>query len=319
MPSDRHARKARFGIPLASGLALLASGCGFTERLEHEWKLVNRYARRAFPALRPLLPAASPRPEARLLGDNAQRALENRELLREIFAIALGRDPMSPNAGNRSEFSGLLATLNQGASLEGIYNGLTHSSDYRELELSGGQAVPAQLRVFSGVLGLLEPELPAPTVFRPSDARPLKVLSLDSLLEEPKPEPAPSFKPGDTASIFAGASVYTLKRVAGDEAMKVIAAKQAAPEKLADWYGTWAVRMLSFGVDFGIDLRNKPEEGFHRHWARQAPQDRLLWEVLNRVHRVLNAAGASVEARPAAQSGAQEGASAGPKKKEKNP
>ena len=30
------------------------------------------------------------------------------------------------------------------------------------------------------------------------------------------------------------------------------------------------------------------DESFHREWALQLPVDRLKWEVLNRLHRLLN-------------------------------
>jgi hypothetical protein len=76
----------------------------------------------------------------------------------------------------------------------------------------------------------------------------------------------------------------------GDEALRVLSTKTSSPEELALWYGKWAANMASRKVDFGLALRNKPSPEFHARWARQAPPDRLKWEVLNRLHRVLNEA-----------------------------
>ena len=93
--------------------------------------------------------------------------------------------------------------------------------------------------------------------------------------------------------VFEGASLYTLKRVAGDEALKVINHHQQLGT-LASWYGAFAARQAASGVDFGLELRNKADEAFHKHWAdrvlKSSQQDRLIWEVLNRVHRTINRA-----------------------------
>ena len=74
----------------------------------------------------------------------------------------------------------------------------------------------------------------------------------------------------------------------GDEALKVIAAKSEYREKLALWYSKWVVHMAQLNVDFGIPLRNKPDDEFHYNWVLNNSNDRVMWEVLNRLHRVLN-------------------------------
>ena len=72
--------------------------------------------------------------------------------------------------------------------------------------------------------------------------------------------------------------------------MTLMTVKKEYPEKMALWYSRWVVHMASRNVDFGVALRNKPDEAFHYKWALTAAEDRLKWEVLNRVHRVLNEA-----------------------------
>ena len=72
--------------------------------------------------------------------DAAAQAKENSELLQEVMRVVFNREPR-----DRAEFGTLLDTLNQGASIEGIYNGFTHSSDYRKIEVGNPGAKPDAL------------------------------------------------------------------------------------------------------------------------------------------------------------------------------
>jgi hypothetical protein len=265
-----------------------------------------------------------------LYGASAKASKANAELLHEVWKVVLIREPK-----DRSEFGSLVDTLNQGASFEGIYNGFTHSSDYRELEEANRGASPEAVRTFGEELALLEAELPVPTEFSTHAAQPLArpvdpgedpaakgaaagggggggnpsqgvdVVEFGKKKEAPAaaavqpaaPESQPSPRKIDVAEAaprysaqFVGASIYTLKRILGDEALKVVAAKKDFREKLALWYSKWVLHACSRGVDFGIPQRNKPDEAFHYQWAMSNTEDRLDWEVLNRVHRILNEA-----------------------------
>lgn len=210
-----------------------------------------------------------------------KNAKANSEILREMLQVVFIHEPK-----DRSEFGNWVDTLNQGASLEGVYNGLTHSSDYHQLEVANEAASAEALRVFGEELANLEAELAVPIQF--------------DLHLNPLPAPAASPNPNPSSNVrvlaenyskqFVGASIFTLKKVLCDEALRVIASKSDYREKMAIWYSRWAVRMTQRNVDFGISLRNKPDEAFHYKWAVEATEDRVKWEVLNRLHRVLNEA-----------------------------
>lgn len=203
------------------------------------------------------------------------------ELLSEVFRVVLGVDPSrAPEL-----YAGLLGSLIQGASLEGVYNGLVHSAEYREIERAASPAPEGVIAVFAEELEWLEARLPTRTQWGPDAARPLRVIDPAAPPQEGGESPG---GPGRSYSeIFQGASVPTLRRVLGDSALRVLAAQGADAKVRADWYGDVAARLASRKVDFGLALRNRADREFHRHWAAGAGQDLLTWEVLNRYHRLL--------------------------------
>jgi hypothetical protein len=217
----------------------------------------------------------------------AEGARAKAELLREVMAVTFMKEP-----SNRAEFKSYLSVLAQGGSLEGIYNGFTHASGYRELEMSNQGAAPTAIKVFSEELAELQAELAVPSEITAETAKPLAPPVWPDGSETPPPK-TPVAKPKVLtpeayAKLFVGSSIYTLKRVIGDEALKVTASKMNFPDTLATWYSKWVVRLAGRGVDFGLPLRSKPDEAFHKSWALNANRDQLNWEVLNRLHRLLN-------------------------------
>lgn len=305
------------GIPLSvllatSGLTLL-SGCSrsgdFAARLNQEFeafKIVFEGGRSPLAKNSPIPTGSSA--SAGAVSTEAQRSAENSELLRELYRVVFLRDP-----SDKSMFGSYVDSLNQGASLEGLFNGFTHSGEYRSLELDPATqaraevagSVPKVVQVFGEELAQLESNLPEPTSFREKDSLPLAEIEMPKGVFDTPSEisfPAPGTSPGTTPSakaqvsaaryekLFAKASVFTLKRVLSDEALQVISAKAKKPGQLADWYAQWVVRTNSLGVDFGLPLRNRSDLKFHHDWALKSSQDRLTWEVLNRLQRLLNAA-----------------------------
>jgi hypothetical protein len=240
-----------------------------------------------------------------------QRAKQNAEILHEIF-----RDVYVQEPSNAREFASLVDSLNQGASLEGVYNGLIHSSDYRELEKAHPGSNSKVLQFFVEELVRTELQLSSPTVFSSDAAKPLSVPvqptgtedeidfpgAQPSVVASAAPAPAPSLSKEQEkaqadrlfhqyAHDFAGASFFTLKRVLGDELLELMSQKshdQSDPKALAKWYGKFVHRMSAYGIDFGLALRNNPDEKFHEGWAESVSGDQLRWEVLNRIHRVIN-------------------------------
>lgn len=271
-----------------------ASGCDLSivnQELDRIWNLLTGTES---PTV-----AASPSPvvEARdeiLTSDAAKNAKANAEILKEMMFIVFMREPK-----DRGEFGNWTDTLNQGASIEGVYNGLTHSSDYRKLEIGSPVAGFEVLKAFAEELAYIESELPVPSQFDLSTSSPLPTPedpNAPSVPSETTSSPKPDIQAlipalkDKYAKQFAGSSIFTLKRVLADESLKLVGIKLPQRDKLAIWYSKWAVRTCQLNVDFGIPLRNKPDEGFHFKFALESPEDRVKWEVLNRVHRIINEA-----------------------------
>jgi hypothetical protein len=221
----------------------------------------------------------------------------NAELLSEMIQVVLGAKPQP------QEFAGLLDSLEQGASLEGVYNGLIHSARYRELESSvadapGGAVRAETLSRFVAEMLELQLAMKEPTRWTPEAAQPLARMELDPAAPDvPKTfAPPPSSGRGalteaQLRELFQYASRFTLKRVIGDEALRLLTEKRTDSEGRARWYGEWVVGISRRGGDFGLaqrSARSSDDASFHSQWAQEASEDRIVWEVLNRLHRVLN-------------------------------
>ena len=192
----------------------------------------------------------------------------NIEIFKEIYEVTL----MS-QVKDFKQIEAWVNTLNQGASLEGVYHGLTKSNEYQVLEKKGPPASPEALKVFAEEMDELQQELPEKLQTK---------------------EPVPT-----------NGSIYVYKRLLGEEALRVFEHKyqnkEKDREKFGMWYARFAVRLARKKIDFGLDLRNKPDQIFHQKWAldtldRKA-EEQLKWEILNRLHRVMNEAN-KIQAEP---------------------
>jgi hypothetical protein len=302
-------------IVVLAGMAVFLSGCDLVPpEYEKHWIGLQKQWRDSIIILtRGPVPEPAPsggtdtRSDDEAYAKRVRDSKANGELLHEVLKVVYMREPE-----DRAEFGNLLDSMSQGASLEGLYNGFTHSTGYRKLEMANSGASTEALKVFGRELAVFELELPTPVEFSASATQPLAMPVEPGV--EPAAPPTPDGKPqADGVNVieygkpvnpgakvdlktlaekyssqFVGASIFTLKRILGDEALKVVELKRQYPEKFAHWYADWVSHMAELGVDFGVSQRNKADVAFHYKWALTAPLDRVNWEVLNRVHRALN-------------------------------
>lgn len=255
-----------FAVLIGTALAGLMSGCNV-----HQVKI---NARNAISAMMGRVPQSQIKKAPPPQNVEEKKLYESSQLLHEMFQVVLLREPYGPE-----EFGIYVNTLSQGGSLEGIYNGIVNSDQYHKLESTPAPAYPATVKLFAQLISPLQKEL-AKTAIHPTD------LGAN-----------PPFDVAQYEKLYAKASFFELKRFLGDEAMKVVEAKLGkgdSREELAQWYSNWVVQMTGQMVDFGIPLRNRPDQAFHHDWVMSlnadVVSDRVIWEVLNRVHRTLNAA-----------------------------
>lgn len=200
-------------------------------------------------------PSPSPGAESEFSSENARRAKANGEMLQEVYRVVFGTE-----ITDRAEFGALVNALNQGASLEGMYNGFMSGERYRALVQGQGPANAATLKVFSAAM---------------------------------KDFVSPTKSAEELERSFAGRNFFELKKDLGEQAQLFLSDKKTDPIVYAAWYSAWAAGMAAKGVDFGIPRRNSADSEFHRQWAMEMiksnQEDKILWEILNRLHRIMNA------------------------------
>jgi hypothetical protein len=223
---------------------------------------------------------------------------QNSEILSEMFRVVFNQDEVE----DKTDYSGLLQSLNQGASLEGIYRGIIAGSRYRALESKSQAASPNELKAFAEEMAEIQGIMRSPTEFSIVDSKKapeitfpdgnIPVIASPSS-QEVKKKLDKSARVQEIVRIFIGASSFTLKRTLGEEALRKFDEDKSDPGVVAHWYAKLVVRLATSKVDFGLELRNSADFDFHFKFAQKIAIDRVKWEVLNRYHRYLNAAGHS--------------------------
>lgn len=222
-------------------------------------------------------------------------AKANSELLSEMLKVVFNQEKIE----DKSEFGTLVHTLNQGASLEGIYHGLIMGSRYRALESSSKASSPRLLKIFAFEIVELQVSMKNPTEFEAGESKKAPTIEFpDGNVSIPlvnvkntqdvKQKKDKKVAMTEMLELFIGASPYTLKRVLADEALKKLDELKDSPGDLARWYAQFVLHMCDTKVDFGLELRNRPDFDFHFKFAQNMAPDRVKWEVLNRYHRYLN-------------------------------
>ncbi len=244
----------------------------------------------------PLAKMNHPRRDREVPGLREQRAQVVQEMIRVVERRAVV-DPRSTLP--------LVEAWEAGATVEGLYRGRVWSSEYRTLEEGSGPAPGRAVQAFVREALSFEETLGRPASWTEQSARPLARPSglgesASNPGREPLPLPAGRERRAALERVFSQASVFTLKRLLGELALECVEELERQG-RLSDWYAEWATRLASLSgpggvaVDFGLAQRNRSDVTFHRTWAREVSLDRIQWEVLNRVHRILNEADPETE------------------------
>lgn len=188
-----------------------------------------------------------------------ERAFVNRAFLLEIYEQVFAR-PLE----DKDFYDRWMNVLSQGASIEGVYRGITLASEYAAME-RGVASAAAKAFFVSEVLRLENEVGSAATV-------------------------SEAMKNAIRAKIDKY-SLFTLKRILGEKYLTAIDRKAKNREELNEFYGDTAKRFGELNIDFGYEARNSKDADYHRRWAAQNSLGRIQWETLNRVHRTMNSLG----------------------------
>jgi hypothetical protein len=178
------------------------------------------------------------------------------EMLEQVYARPVSSNETVDNWAN---------VFSQRGSMEGVYRGMVLSTDYAALET--GRADLKALRFFAQEMSAMD----HPNAKDSDDA-------VKALAEK-------------YAKEYMGRPLFTLKRILGDRVIEEAERRKGDKDRLATWYANFVGRWTKAGVPFGLPQRDKPDEAFHFKWATENNLGMLEWELLNRVHRVLNAYG----------------------------
>jgi hypothetical protein len=184
----------------------------------------------------------------------------HRWIVREMLEQVFGRP-----AKSQEEIDGWANVFSQKGSMEGVYHGLVLSSDYAALEQ--GKTNLKAVRFFAQEMAALD---------NPNSADNDAKLKADA---------------ERYAKEYMGASLFTLKRLLGERIIAESTARKDDKDRLATWYANFVSRWAKAGVPFGLPERNKDDEAYHFRWAKDNGLGLIQWELLNRVHRILNSYG----------------------------
>lgn len=234
--------------------------------------------------------------EVHLVSDSKQAATEappsspadvhkrvNMEFIREVHQVTLNRSPSD------DEYNKWMNVIDQGGSYEGIYNGLVNGAEYAQTEK--GIAPPSGIRLYAELMARIALDIkydPIKIKAAKDEDTTLGIARSTPLPTEPTEEEKKALI-ADFAVKAVNKSQATLRKETGAEALKLMEMKREYKEKFATWYGKFVVYSNSKNINFGIEERNKGDEQFHYKWALQNEEDRVKWEIINRIHRLYNA------------------------------
>lgn len=184
----------------------------------------------------------------------------HRWMVNEMIEQVFGR-----RVKDKSEVEGWANVLSQRGSVEGVYHGLVLSAEYAELEK--GRADVKALRFFAHEMAMLD--------------------SPASSEQDPKIKAASE----GIARANMTTPLFAMKRELAEKVIREADKRKDNKDTLAAWYSAMAARWAKLGVDLGLPQRNKAEEIFHFNWAKENNLGMIQWELLNKVHRLMNSLG----------------------------
>ena len=172
---------------------------------------------------------------------------------------------------NKEEYIDWLNILEQGSSVEGVYRGLILSDSYLRME-------KLNKKVKSNTKNFFAREVARDTLNMEcvkEEVMDLKFVQLRNEIESIQK------KVGDF-------NFFTLKRILSERLLSKISSLREDRKKLAHWYANLVSCWAFLKIDFGLEERNSSDFHFHFLWSMRNSLGRMQWEVLSRLHRIMN-------------------------------
>ena len=196
--------------------------------------------------------------------DEKSYKVSNEDVLSEIYEVMYIENVDK----KKDDFQKRINVLNQGGSIEGLYNGIV--LDVSFVERSKKAAHPDAINFFADEMTLLIADLHKIT---------------DSQVKINKDEIRKT-----NLDLASGKNIFVLKKVLSEQIIKNMYAN-SYKEKLAGWYASQSVRLAGAGVELGEGARkwrNEKDEYIHYEWAMKVSEDRIHYEMLIRENKILN-------------------------------
>ncbi len=208
----------------------------------------------------------------------------HRQFLTELYSVVLNREPTP------QEFQEWLNVLSQQGSYEGIYHGIAQNEEYRAREV--GAAPLGAMKLYADLMTEIALEARYdPLTLKEKQRRAEGTEGLSSHVQEKQANSEEIKKlKAQYEQAALSKSFFTLKRETVAEALRMMELKRDYHEKFATWFGKFVLFTNGKNVDFGLAERNANEEQTHYRWALTHTDDQVRWEVINRIHRLFNAA-----------------------------
>ncbi len=264
----------------------MLSACDVPEPLENAIESAKKLMGMAFQQDNKPTPSATPAltPEQATLKANS-------EIIAEMIKVTFNEKEIV----DQSLFLSLVSSLNQGASLEGVYRGLVMGSHYRVVESKSQAATPDAIKFFASEMAELQSGMKNPTRFIKDTAKQIPNIEYPEGISENSNEeiqvPVKMNKSQIAEELlqdFIGATPFTLKRVMAEEILKKFDEMKDSAADMAQWYAGLVVHLSGAHTDYGLPQRNSSDFDFHSRFAKTMSIDRVKWEMLNRYHRIIN-------------------------------
>ena len=208
-----------------------------------------------------------PIPTVTILTPKERRRINRRfikDIYREVFARSLHDKLIYENWMN---------VLTQGASVEGVYRGLVLSVEYQKMEK--GRVPRAALDFFAEEVVRLQYEKFEKRYQNRTGKKlvPIEIIKLGKK---------------ELMKQYAGAPLFSLKRVLGEAMLSRLSALQEDRDARSRWYAEIVSRWSNLGVEFNYVTRNSKNYKLHKDWAHWNSLGRIQWEILYRVHCIMN-------------------------------